>query len=404
MASFSASIVLDRRRDNVINQGLPGTNKTALDKPRDNVVQLPPVGTILDQRRDNVINQGLPGTNKTALDKPRDNFIQLLPVGTILDPSRDNVINQGLSGTNKTALDKPRDNVIYLPPVGTVLDKPRSLNITATLQTLQQKRLKMLPNGTITPWILNTKKAVKTTTAEPNLITTFQVATAGTLHALTTGSANTVMALYDGNGDLLASNDDPLSLNSIVSYDVVAGTYHTVTRNTTSTAASFGFSLSIDVVGIETIVINLDAPSPETLAQMNADKLRMTDLKALIKAGNALDNDDVVFYILGDSVLATAIMTALDAGAGYNELIALGLSDAKAINVLGVYNIKAETPRYESELGIDALLADKSLLTGFIAYAEANSIVLPSFVPLFNAFRSDRATYAAIRSWNAARV
>ncbi len=396
--------ILDPSRDSVINHGEPGTNKTALDKPRDNVIQLAGIGTILDPSRDSVINHGEPGTNKTALDKPRDNVIQLAGISTILDPSRDSVIKHGEPGTDKTALDKPRDNVIQLPPVGTVLDKPRSIKLTATIQTLQQKRLKMLPIGSITQWILNTKKTIQTTTNEPHLIARVSVATAGILLAKTTGTANTVMAIYDSNGDMLASHDDPLSNNSEISFGVTAGFYYIVARNVTTTAATFGFSLSIDIAGINTVIVDLDAPSSETLAQQNIDRLRLADLKNSIIANNSLENGDVVFYILGSSTLAESVMNTLDAGGGYGELIALGLSAARAISVLGVYNVRAETPRYESELGIDALIADKHLLTSFIAHADANGIVLPSFMPLFNAFRADRATYAAIRTWNNSRI
>ncbi len=132
------------------------------------------------------------------------------------------------------------------------------------------------------------------------------------------------------------------------------------------------------------------------------DKLKMAQLAFKLKNGEYILDDDAVFYVLGgDSVLATLAMAALDAGGGYDGLRTLGITDATALKVLATYNVKLDTFKYESEKGLDILIADPSKIVDFMAYLTTINLTLPSFNTYTAKLRSDAVIYAAVRDWAA---
>lgn len=144
-------------------------------------------------------------------------------------------------------------------------------------------------------------------------------------------------------------------------------------------------------------------PTPLT-AQQIADRLAITLLKNKIKAGIALADDDVIFYMIGDSVVARAAMTAMDNGGGYEELKTLGLTETQTLDVLSIYNVKIAPSKYESELGIDAIESNKLLFKSFLDYLHTNNIEMPNFISMYSAIRSKPAIYTAMREWNKTRA
>ena len=191
--------------------------------------------------------------------------------------------------------------------------------------------------------------------------------------------------VYDDNGVLVA-------IDASVATTVVAGVYHVVIYS--DIAGTFNFAASLPI-----------ASTPTTAtAQQIADKLAITSLKNRLKAGESVADDEMVFFLIGDSVVADAVMAALDIGGGYDELRLIGLSDAMTINVIGIYNVKIDPLKYESELGLSAIAANPLLLGSFFTYLKTNLVEFPSLVQLFTAIRSKPATYAALREWNKTRA
>ena len=193
--------------------------------------------------------------------------------------------------------------------------------------------------------------------------------------------------VYDDNGVLVA-------IDASVATTVVAGVYHVVIYS--DIAGTFTVAASLPIATTPT-------PTPAT-AQQIADKLAITSLKNRLKAGESVADDEMVFFLIGDSVVANAVMAALDIGGGYDELRLIGLSDAMATNVMGMYNVKIDPLKYESEMGLSAIAANPLLLGAFLAYLKTNLVEFPSLIQLFTAIRSKPATYAALREWNKTRA
>lgn len=157
----------------------------------------------------------------------------------------------------------------------------------------------------------------------------------------------------------------------------------------------------------EDTVTGGETTTPKVLTeQQKADAILFNSVKNRIKSGEVLTDDDLVFYYLRDSVVAQAVMQTLDNGGGYDALRLLGLSDSMTLNILGLYNVKIETNKYESELGIDAIQSNPLLVGEFLTYLATNSLPMPTFVamPLFTAIRSNPAIYSGLREWNKSRA
>lgn len=139
-------------------------------------------------------------------------------------------------------------------------------------------------------------------------------------------------------------------------------------------------------------------------AQQIADRLAITLLKNKIKAGIALADDDVIFYMIGDSVVARAAMASMDNGGGYDALKTMGLTETQVLDVLSIYNVKIAPSKYEAELGIDALETNKLRLNDFMTYLSTNNIELPDLTTLYTTIRSKPVIYSALREWNKTRA
>jgi hypothetical protein len=144
---------------------------------------------------------------------------------------------------------------------------------------------------------------------------------------------------------------------------------------------------------------------PPLTEQQKADSIRLSLLKSKVRAGQTLVDDDVIFYMIGgDSVVAAKVMQVLDSGGGYDELKLLGLTETQTIDVLAIYNIKVAPQKYEAELGIDAIEADKLLFKSFLDYLQTNNVEKPDFTALYASIRSKPSIYAALRNWNKTRA
>jgi hypothetical protein len=159
------------------------------------------------------------------------------------------------------------------------------------------------------------------------------------------------------------------------------------------------------VTGGSTTTTTTTPPTPTPLTeQQKADRLAVTLLKTKIRNGIALSDDEVVFYMIGDSVVAQTAMQSMDNGGGYDELKTIGLTETQVLDVLSIYNVKIAPSKYESELGIDAIDNNKLLLANFLTYLQTNNVEFPSFIALYSAIRSKPAIYAAMREWNKTRA
>lgn len=139
--------------------------------------------------------------------------------------------------------------------------------------------------------------------------------------------------------------------------------------------------------------------------QQKQDAIRLSLLKTKVKAGQTLVDDEVIFYMIGgDSVVAAKVMEILDNGGGYDDLKLLGLTETQCVDCLAIYNIKIAPSKYEAELGIDAIEADKMLFKSFLDYLQTNNVEKPDFTALYASIRSKPAIYAALRNWNKTRA
>lgn len=187
--------------------------------------------------------------------------------------------------------------------------------------------------------------------------------------------------VYDDNNGLV-------SVDASIATTVAAGIYHVVIYS--NTAGTFNVSANF--------------PNVPATAQQTADKLALTLLKNKIKSGIALSDDDVIFYMIGDSVVAAAAMTVMDSGSGYDALKTLGLTETQTLDVLSIYNVKISPDKYESELGIVAIDTNKLRLNDFMTYLQKNNVEFPDLTSLYIIIRSKPSIYAALREWNKIRA
>lgn len=179
-------------------------------------------------------------------------------------------------------------------------------------------------------------------------------------------------------------------------FDLDEGTYDFV-RFTESLTATGEFQI---VISGNAEIVNPLTSEPDPTPTTNDDKAAVIAIAAKLKHGDSISDDDLIFYRLKDSVLAKKVMVTLDGGGGYDELRALGVTDSPAIDILGIYNVKIEAWKYESECGIDGMANDPTKIGAFINYLVSTKTQLPDLNPLFAAIRHNRVTYAALRDWN----
>lgn len=172
--------------------------------------------------------------------------------------------------------------------------------------------------------------------------------------------------------------------------------------STDTTTGGTGTDTTTGATGTDTTTPKV----PKVLTeQQKQDAIRLSLLKTKVKAGQTLIDDEVIFYMIGgDSVVATRVMEILDNGGGYDDLKLLGLTETQCVDCLAIYNIKIAPSKYEAELGIDAIEADKMLFKSFLDYLQTNNVEKPDFTALYASIRAKPAIYAALRNWNKTRA
>lgn len=270
---------------------------------------------------------------------------------------------------------------------------------------------------------LNRIISVTTTAAQPRNLYKITVPAAGDLTIKASAiDVDTDIHFYDEAGAEIVYRDSVKvgGLETITHAVAGAGIFYANVGNWSDTACTFAFEVSF----VATVVATpppvtpppvepppvTPTPTPTTPPvvdpQVAADKLAIADLKLRIKAGEALTDNEIVFYKLGDSVLAEKVVAALDNGKGFNELKLLGLSDAMTLDILSIYNVRIDPLKYESEVGLDAIAANQPLIADFFTYLQAQTppIPYPPLTSLFTVIRANPPMYAALRTWNATRV
>lgn len=227
------------------------------------------------------------------------------------------------------------------------------------------------------------KKGINALTFVANVVNDYVVEVAAGAFSVAFATSGTAQ-LFDDNGVLIAQD-------AKVATTLAAGKYHLV-----------AFS---DVVGNQNVTATFTAPVTVLTEQQKTDAIRLTLLKNKVKAGQTLQDDDVIFYMIGgDSVVAEKVMQTLDNGGGYDDLKLIGLTETQTIDVLAIYNIKVAPQKYEAELGIDAIETDKMLFKSFLDYLQTNNVEKPDFTALYASIRAKPVIYSAVRQWNKTRA
>jgi hypothetical protein len=140
----------------------------------------------------------------------------------------------------------------------------------------------------------------------------------------------------------------------------------------------------------------------QTPEQIASDRLRLDEIVFKLKSGQFLIDNDSVFYALGNSLMATAAMTIIDNGGGFNELRNAKLTQAQALAVLSIYNVELDVSKYESEQKLNVINSDPSKLPLLQAYLATLTppLTLPPLTSYLAAVRADHAVYTAIKNWN----
>lgn len=140
-------------------------------------------------------------------------------------------------------------------------------------------------------------------------------------------------------------------------------------------------------------------PFPQTTEQITADKLRTEQIMFKLRNGEYINDDDSVFFTLGNSLMAQAAMIEVDAGRGFDGLRAIGLTQAQAYKVLSIFNIKMEVSKYESESALTRLLNDPTKIVSLKAFLDGKNLALPPLTSYLVTIRSNHAVYTAIGEW-----
>jgi hypothetical protein len=141
-------------------------------------------------------------------------------------------------------------------------------------------------------------------------------------------------------------------------------------------------------------------PSPDSLAIIAADKLKAEQIKARLKSGDYITDDECVFLILNETVLSVSAMQVIDAGGGYDGLRAIGISDSTALKVLAAYNIKVDMVKYQNEEKLEVLKNNPLLLNSLHDFLLSRNLNLPSFTSYIAVLRSNPAIYAVMKDWS----
>ena len=140
----------------------------------------------------------------------------------------------------------------------------------------------------------------------------------------------------------------------------------------------------------------------QTIEQLAADRLRLDQIIFRLKSGQFVDDDDSVFYALGNSLIADSAMLIIDEGGGFDELRTAGLTQAQALAVLSIYNVNLDVSKYESEVALKLINDDPTKLTQLSAFLAGLTppLTLPPLTPYLAQVRANHEVYAAIKNWS----
>ncbi len=140
----------------------------------------------------------------------------------------------------------------------------------------------------------------------------------------------------------------------------------------------------------------------QTPEQLAADRLRLDQIIFRLKSGQFVDDDDSVFYALGNSLIADSAMLIIDEGGGFDELRTAGLTQAQSLAVLSIYNVNLDVSKYESEVSLKLLNDDPTKFTSLAAFLAGLTppLALPPLTAYLATLRSNHAVYTAIKNWS----
>ena len=242
-------------------------------------------------------------------------------------------------------------------------------------------------------------------------------ALAGTKFTMVAGSSAgvvTAVTAYEGATGTAFSTPAVSIVGGVATWEVNSTFPNNTMYFEVSATVPFVFSVSnVTTANPTGTVTNLDTGTgtgtgtgtttltPEQLAIIEADKIALADLKLRVKTGIAVDDNGVLFLILGESALANLVATALDQGGGFPQLKSLGLSDTDAIRCLSVYNVKVDPIKYENEKALEYLMDNIVKLPSFVTYLSTNSLPAIDLQLVSVAFRSNVQVFNALRVWKA---
>lgn len=203
-----------------------------------------------------------------------------------------------------------------------------------------------------------------------------------------------------------ASNDDnsgiaviPVTINS----EYGNWLYFSDERIKAGMSVANATNLSFEPVAPTEPVTPTPTPSlfDQTVEQKNADKLTLEQITFKLRSGEFISDDNAVFFALGNSLMATAAMSCIDVGGGFDELRTLGLSQSQALRVLSVYNVTLDINKYQSEVKLDLLNTNPELIQSLKAYLSSlpTPITLPPLTSYLAQLRANNNIYSAIRGW-----
>ena len=155
-------------------------------------------------------------------------------------------------------------------------------------------------------------------------------------------------------------------------------------------------------IGVQALFTATPVQFIQTIEQQAADKLRLDQIIFKLKSGQFVDDNDSVFYALGNSLMATTAMGIIDIGGGFDELRTAGLTQSQALSVLSIYNVNLDVSKYESEVALKIINDDPTKLTQLQTYLAGLTppLTLPPLTPYLAQVRANHAVYAAIKNWS----
>lgn len=138
----------------------------------------------------------------------------------------------------------------------------------------------------------------------------------------------------------------------------------------------------------------------EQLAVIAVDKAEVARINAVLKAGSFIEDDEAMMLIFGVAVTVTGVMNVLNAGGGYDELRAIGISDTNALRALSVFNISSDQTKINVENACNKIKTDFNALVSLRAYLMTLETTLPDFDAYIQTLRTN-VPQETLLAWSA---